>query len=104
MSDCKVGQVSDQMTCECGNVWDMNDPVPPNCRQPFRMKLKALESALEMSFQDYMWWCHEYVSQRAEDDQMMATLLDVGGAQDLERLDTLWAKRYYFHHAGKVKP
>jgi dCMP deaminase len=24
-------QTSDQMTCPCGNVWDMNDPSPPDC-------------------------------------------------------------------------
>ena len=28
---CRAIQTSDQMTCECGNVWDMNDPYPPKC-------------------------------------------------------------------------
>ena len=31
MSDCKAVQYSDQMSCECGNVWDVNDPDPPKC-------------------------------------------------------------------------
>jgi len=26
-------QFSDQMSCACGNVWDMNDPYPPECRK-----------------------------------------------------------------------
>lgn len=29
---CQARQTSDQMTCSCGNVWDMNDPEPPACR------------------------------------------------------------------------
>lgn len=29
---CRARQTSDQMTCDCGNVWDMNDPHPPVCR------------------------------------------------------------------------
>ena len=28
---CRAIQTSDQMTCECGNVWDINDPYPPKC-------------------------------------------------------------------------
>ena len=32
MSDCKAVQYSDQMSCECGNVWDMNDADPPECQ------------------------------------------------------------------------
>lgn len=32
MDHCKAQQHSDQMTCTCGNVWDMNDPEPPTCR------------------------------------------------------------------------
>lgn len=29
---CQARQTSDQMTCSCGNVWDMNDPEPPTCQ------------------------------------------------------------------------
>lgn len=32
MSNCKAKQASDQMFCECGNVWDMNDPSRPRCQ------------------------------------------------------------------------
>ncbi len=32
MSRCKARQYSDQMACECGLAWDMNDPDPPECR------------------------------------------------------------------------
>ena len=37
MHICKAKQYSDQMKCECGNEWDMNDPCPPQCkkRKPF---------------------------------------------------------------------
>lgn len=33
MSKCNAVQLSDQMTCSCGNVWDMNDPYPPECKK-----------------------------------------------------------------------
>lgn len=29
---CQAVQTSDQMTCPCGNVWDMNDEDPPHCK------------------------------------------------------------------------
>lgn len=29
---CLARQHSDQMTCACGNAWDVNDPDPPACR------------------------------------------------------------------------
>ncbi len=29
--DCKARQHSDQMLCECGLGWDVNDPDPPVC-------------------------------------------------------------------------
>ena len=32
-SKCQARQTSDQMTCSCDNVWDMNDPEPPACRK-----------------------------------------------------------------------
>jgi hypothetical protein len=28
---CKARQFSDQMLCECGLAWDVNDPDPPEC-------------------------------------------------------------------------
>lgn len=28
---CKARQHSDQMMCECGRSWDVNDPEPPEC-------------------------------------------------------------------------
>jgi len=31
-STCKARQHSDQMACQCGLAWDMNDPWPPECR------------------------------------------------------------------------
>lgn len=30
-SQCKARQMSDQMYCECGRSWDVNDPDPPEC-------------------------------------------------------------------------
>ena len=30
-SKCLAYQASDQMLCECGLQWDMNDPEPPVC-------------------------------------------------------------------------
>lgn len=32
-AQCNAVQFSDQMSCDCGNVWDMNDPCPPPCRK-----------------------------------------------------------------------
>ncbi len=31
MTACKARRYSDQMQCECGRAWDMNDPDPPEC-------------------------------------------------------------------------
>ena len=31
-SKCYAKQTSDQMTCPCGNVWDINDPDRPKCQ------------------------------------------------------------------------
>lgn len=31
MTNCKARQYSDQMLCECGLAWDVNDPEPPEC-------------------------------------------------------------------------
>lgn len=28
---CRARQYSDQMVCECGAVWDVNDRFPPKC-------------------------------------------------------------------------
>lgn len=46
MSRCKARQYSDQMLCQCGLAWDVNDPDPPECRvsQPV---LSKDESGLE---------------------------------------------------------
>lgn len=30
-SECRAVQKSDQMTCECGLTWDVNDCDPPEC-------------------------------------------------------------------------
>lgn len=58
---CRAIQTSDQMTCECGNVWDMNDPYPPKCtalrealaEQPAQQALdKMAENARELGL-DY---------------------------------------------------
>jgi hypothetical protein len=46
-STCKARQHSDQMLCECGLGWDMNDPDPPSCRKA-AVGRQALESAREM--------------------------------------------------------
>ncbi|ENG0046379.1 hypothetical protein ACUOA7_001912 [Pseudomonas aeruginosa] len=31
MTSCKARQHSDQILCECGLGWDVNDPDPPQC-------------------------------------------------------------------------
>lgn len=30
--ECEASQHGDAMVCPCGNVWDMNDPNPPECK------------------------------------------------------------------------
>lgn len=46
--NCKARQHSDQMTCECGLAWDVNDPDPPECRKGVvaRQELTAMRSTL----------------------------------------------------------
>lgn len=46
-STCKARQHSDQMLCECGLGWDINDPEPPTCRK-LAVGRQALESAREI--------------------------------------------------------
>lgn len=48
MSRCKARQFSDQMVCQCGLAWDMNDPDPPPCRvnQPVLTKKERGVAAL----------------------------------------------------------
>ena len=50
MSDCKAVQYSDQMLCECGNVWDMNDPAPPECQSKRRNGVRAQDKKRVESF------------------------------------------------------
>jgi hypothetical protein len=41
---CKARQCNEQMLCECGLAWDVNDPEPPGCRklyQPSRQQGKT---------------------------------------------------------------
>lgn len=33
MKKCYAQQFSDTMVCRCGNVWDTNDPYPPECKK-----------------------------------------------------------------------
>lgn len=41
MSKCKARQHSDQMIChECGLIWGMNDPEPPECAPKKRTQVK----------------------------------------------------------------
>lgn len=46
-TDCRARQHSDQMLCECGLGWDVNDPEPPPCRKA-AVGRQALESAREI--------------------------------------------------------
>lgn len=47
-SACKARQHSDQMSCQCGLAWDMNDPDPPPCREGVvaRQELTAMRVTL----------------------------------------------------------
>jgi len=47
-TNCKARQHSDQMLCECGLGWDMNDPEPPTCRKGVvaKQELAAMRETL----------------------------------------------------------
>lgn len=50
MSNCEAKQMSDQMVCDfCEQVWDVNDPEPPQCRwQSLRsIQAEAVESIFD---------------------------------------------------------
>ena len=68
------------------------------------MKLMKLEEAIELDFEDYIAWCWEYYRELLHRDPIAMviheSITNHGGAQFLE---AGWAKRYWFHHAGKVK-
>lgn len=46
---CKARQHSDQMLCECGLGWDINDPDPPECRKGAvaKQELSAIRHTLQ---------------------------------------------------------
>lgn len=51
---CNAVQFSDQMVCGCGNVWDVNDPYPPECRNPPESGARGMSAGGEgMTLRDY---------------------------------------------------
>ena len=45
---CHAVQTSDQINCQCGNVWDVNDPCPPACLLKYDMNTgRMIEVTLE---------------------------------------------------------
>jgi len=46
---CKAYQASDQMICQCGLQWDMNDPDPPECTSDKLDMVKKHITRIEMS-------------------------------------------------------
>lgn len=48
MTSCKAVQHSDQMVCECGNVWDMNDPDPPHCNPSKKPEQQVEQEPVEV--------------------------------------------------------
>lgn len=58
---CLARQHSDQMIChQCGLVWDMNDPEPPDC-------LREVNAAISPDAQDQA--ITEYYNDRANSGQ-----------------------------------
>lgn len=45
MSNCKAIRCNDEMQCECGLTWDVNDPEPPICRAEGAEKLPRFTCA-----------------------------------------------------------
>lgn len=60
----------------------------------------TLEEAIEFSFEDYMAWCHEYCRGKAKTDPIFK---DVILNAPFAILESGWARRYWFHHCGKLK-
>lgn len=44
---CRARQHGDQMLCECGLAWDVNDPDPPDCRASMLSDVGPVQAALD---------------------------------------------------------
>lgn len=54
----------------------------------------TLNEALELPFNEYLCWCHDYCRKKAQQDQIFA---DVYVHSALPMLEALWAKRYWYY-------
>jgi hypothetical protein len=59
--------------------------------------VKNVNEALELPFNEYMLWCHEWCRAKAEDDPIFA---DVFQSTAYAMLEAIWARRYWFHKCG----
>lgn len=54
----------------------------------------TLSEALELPFNEYLCWCHDYCRDKAQQDLIFA---DVYANSALHMLEALWAKRYWYN-------
>ena len=54
----------------------------------------TLNEALELPFNEYLRWCHDYCREKAQQDPIFA---DVYAHSAFPMLEALWAKRYWYN-------
>ena len=62
----------------------------------------TLTEAIELSFDEYMTWCREWLQEKASQDSLLMEVLTIGGTEGMSLLEIGWAKRYWFHHAQRI--
>lgn len=63
---CLAYQASDSMVCPCGNIWDMNDPTPPECGLVVHKRIQSSERIVTTNGKtlpdhqlDGLWFIHK---------------------------------------------
>lgn len=61
----------------------------------------TLKEALELEFNDYILWCHNYMREASARDPMIKDIW-YGSHSNEARvlLEAQWARRYWFHKNG----
>ena len=63
------------------------------------MNPKTVDEALELPFDEYLRWCHDWCRAQAKGNPIFQ---DVYSAAAFAVLEAGWARRYWFHYCNKL--
>ncbi len=58
-----------------------------------------LEQALELDFESYLLWCHEWCQKKCASDPIF---YDVYHATEFKIIEAGWARRYWFYKCNNI--